>query len=279
MKATVFNPAEIEAEAEIESRTKVEETNLPVSIKHVDKTFGNEIEALRNVNLDIEPGEFVSLLGPSGCGKSTLLKIIAGLSEPSFGQIRWWGENERVIGKSGRELCFVFQEPTLMPWRRVAGNVRLPLDLAHQNREQSNQKVQQALELVGLSGFENVFPRQLSGGMQMRVSLARALVTDPDLCLFDEPFGALDEITRDRLNDDILKLWEEQNWTVAFVTHSVHEAVYLSSRVVVMGARPGRVVEEFQIDAPYPRGNEFRHSQQYMDYCRKVSAALARVAE
>ena len=275
MKAILMDPTETEAEP----KPKADETSLPVSIKHVDKTFGNEIEALRNVNLDIQPGEFVSLLGPSGCGKSTLLKIIAGLSEPSFGQIRWWGENSKVIGNPGRELCFVFQEPTLMPWRRVMGNVRLPLDLAHQNRAKSNQKVQNALNLVGLDGFENVFPRQLSGGMQMRVSLARALVTEPNLCLFDEPFGALDEITRDRLNDDILKLWEAEDWTVTFVTHSVFEAVYLSTRIVVMGARPGRIVEEFHIDAPYPRGNEFRRSQQYMDYCRKVSAELERVAD
>jgi len=165
MKSTLMSETKIEAEV----KAGAEATGPPVSIKHVDKTFGNEIEALRNVNLDIQPGEFVSLLGPSGCGKSTLLKIIAGLSEPSFGQVRWWGEDAHVIGKPGRELCFVFQEPTLMPWRRVTGNVRLPLDLTHQNRAESNQKVQDALNLVGLTGFENVFPRQLSGGMQMRV--------------------------------------------------------------------------------------------------------------
>ncbi len=249
-----------------------------IELRNVNKVYGNSVEALRNINLRVKRGEFVSLLGPSGCGKSTALKIIAGLSEASTGNVLLWGKRHKALGKDLESLCFVFQEPTLMPWARVTGNIQLPLDLRRENREKRDAKVAEAMALVDLEGFENAYPRQLSGGMRMRVSIARALVTDPRLCLMDEPFGALDEMTRNRLNDDLLRLWHKQHWTTVFVTHSVYEAVYLSTRIVVMGARPGRLVEEIPIEADYPRGNRFRHSNAYVEYCRKVSNALERAA-
>ncbi|WP_374200807.1 ABC transporter ATP-binding protein [Inquilinus sp. Marseille-Q2685] len=225
------------------------------------------------MTLDIREGEFVSLLGPSGCGKSTALRLIAGLGAPSAGAIRW--PNGGRAATDG-EVGFVFQEPTLMPWATVFRNVWLPLRLKGLSRAAARDRVMEALAMVGLDRFAGAYPRELSGGMKMRVSIARALVTRPKLLLMDEPFAALDEITRIKLNDDLLRLWQGQNWTIVFVTHSVFESVYLSSRIVVMAARPGRVIEEVAVDASYPRGNEYRMSTPYNERCRTVSDALMR---
>ena len=213
-------------------------------------------------------GEFVSLLGPSGCGKSTALRIVAGLSAPSAGAIEW-------PAGSG-QIGFVFQEPTLMPWADVAANVRLPLRLAYADEAQSRAAVHKTLERVGLAEFAQSYPRQLSGGMKMRASIARALVTEPQLLLMDEPFAALDEITRFKLNNDLLTLWQELRRTVIFVTHSVFESVFLSQRIVVMTPRPGRVFADIAIPAPYPRDERFRTSADYAGYCRTVSEALGK---
>jgi NitT/TauT family transport system ATP-binding protein len=240
-----------------------------VTLDGVGKTFANGTRALRNLNLDVWPGEFVSLLGPSGCGKSTALRLIAGLSEPSRGAINWTGSAGRGTG----EIGFVFQEPTLMPWATVAANVRLPLKLAGLPAD-ADTRVVAALERVGLDGFAESYPRELSGGMRMRVSIARALVTEPNLLLMDEPFAALDEITRFKLNNDLLVLWQTLGKTVVFVTHSVFESVYLSQRIVVMTSRPGRVFTELAIDAPYPRDERFRTSAAYAALCRRTSEAL-----
>ena len=245
-----------------------------VTVSDVDKVYGNGTVALKDVNLTVKEGEFVSLLGPSGCGKSTLLRLMAGLGDVSAGKVNWWEQDYNVVGHKGRKLAFVFQNATLMPWARVRKNVRLPLDLNRENEPETEQRIDQALEMVGLDKFGDAYPRELSGGMQMRVSIARAMVTEPNLLLMDEPFGALDEMTRNKLNDDLLRLWKANGWTVVFVTHSVYEAVYLSNRVVVMAARPGRVIADVPIEAPYPRGQEFRVSTEFAGYCRRVSEAL-----
>ena len=243
-----------------------------VSLRNVSKTFDSGTVALRGLDLAVRDGEFVSLLGPSGCGKSTALRIIAGLSAPSAGAVEW--PQRTSDAGQGARIGFVFQEPTLMPWADVAGNVRLPLKLAHRDDLQARQAVTQALARVGLTDFAAAYPRELSGGMKMRASLARALVTEPQLLLMDEPFAALDEITRFKLNNDLLTLWQELRRTVIFVTHSVFESVYLSQRIVVMTPRPGRVFAEIAIPAPYPRDEHFRTSAEYAGFCRLVSRAL-----
>jgi NitT/TauT family transport system ATP-binding protein len=247
-------------------------TDCAVSLRAVGKSYANGVVALDRLDLDVRPGEFVSLLGPSGCGKSTALRIIAGLSEPTSGALVRPRPNAL---KSEREIGFVFQEPTLMPWTTVASNVRLPLDLQRIDAATAAPRVTAALARVGLAEFADVYPRELSGGMKMRVSIARALVTESMLLLMDEPFAALDEITRFKLNDDLLSLWESLRKTVVFVTHSVFESVYLSSRIVVMTPRPGRVFAELAIDAPYPRDQRFRTSAEYGALCRRASEALA----
>ena len=246
-----------------------------VALAAVAKTYPNGTRAVEAVDLAIGAGEFVTVLGPSGCGKSTLLRMIAGLASPSTGRIRWWGEGFDAVGRPGRRLAMVFQEATLMPWSRVHRNVRLPLDLARADRATADRAVADALALVGLERFAQHYPRELSGGMQMRVSIARALVTRPDLLLMDEPFGALDEITRNKLDAELAELWRRQSLTVAFVTHSIYEAVFLSTRVVVMSARPGRIVREVAIDEPFPRSDSFRVSQQFAAHCRALSEVLA----
>jgi NitT/TauT family transport system ATP-binding protein len=238
-----------------------------VRLERVGKTFSNGTVALAGLDLAVRRGEFLSLLGPSGCGKSTALRIIAGLGQPSTGSVRWAGERAPDIG-------FVFQEPTLMPWATVFSNIWLPLRLKGRSKADSRDAVMGALELVGLARFADHYPRELSGGMKMRVSIARALVTGAKLMLMDEPFAALDEITRFKLNNDILRLREQLGWTVVFVTHSVYESVYLSSRIVVMAARPGRVVAEYDIDAPPLRSEVFRSTELYNRVCREVSASL-----
>jgi NitT/TauT family transport system ATP-binding protein len=247
--------------------------DLAVRLHGVTKVYDSGVMALGPLDLDVRKGEFVSLLGPSGCGKSTALRLIAGLNAPTSGSI---GVSNRIGQQGARNsIGFVFQEPTLMPWTSVRENVRLPLKLAHVPTAEANTRISEALAQVGLSEFAGAYPRELSGGMKMRVSLARALVTDPDILLMDEPFAALDEITRFRLNNDLLALWRNLRKTVIFVTHSVFESVYLSQRVIVMTPRPGRIGAEIHIDAPEPRGEDFRTSADYAGLCRKVSHALA----
>jgi NitT/TauT family transport system ATP-binding protein len=246
-----------------------------VTLAGAAKVFGNGTLALDSFDLAIRSGEFVSLLGPSGCGKSTVLRLIAGLSEPTRGSITWSGGNRVGRRRNGLDVGFVFQEPTLMPWATVARNVMLPLDIEGIAHDVAAKRVAEALERVGLAPFRDAYPRELSGGMKMRVSIARALVTDPPLLLMDEPFAALDEITRFKLNNDLLEVWRAVGHTVVFVTHSVFESVYLSSRIVVMTPRPGRVYAELAIDAPYPRDESFRTSTEYAGYCRIASQALS----
>ena len=243
-----------------------------VALRGVGKTFPNGVVALRDTSFAIKRQEFVSLLGPSGCGKSTALRIIAGLIEPSSGDVSW-GDDGAPKGTTG-DIGFVFQEPTLMPWASVAGNVYLPMKLAGVDKSAAMPRIREALTRVGLDAFEDAYPRELSGGMKMRVSIARALVTQPKLLLMDEPFAALDEITRFRLNNDLLALWAAMRQTAIFVTHSVFESVYLSSRILVMTQRPGSIFADIPIDAPYPRDEAFRTSADYAALCRKVSQAL-----
>jgi NitT/TauT family transport system ATP-binding protein len=241
-----------------------------ISLRGVNKRFGNGIAALSQLSLEVGTGEFLSLLGPSGCGKSTALRLIAGLTAPSGGDIVWGVEE----GASRPEIGFVFQEPTLAPWSTVFANVWLPLRLRGVSRRQAADRVEQALALVGLEGFARALPRELSGGMKMRVSIARALVLRPSLLLLDEPFAALDEITRTKLNDDLVALKCALGATVVFVTHSVIESVYLSNRIVVMAPRPGRAVAEVRVEAPLPRNVEYRLSPAYAQKCRETSLAL-----
>lgn len=232
----------------------------------VDKVFKNNTMALSGLDLEIRAGEFLSLLGPSGCGKSTVLRLLTGLAEPTRGEISWGGDRPQI--------GFVFQEPTLMPWSDVFTNVWLPLRLTGVPKEKARPMVEEALKQVGLSGFAKSYPRQLSGGMKMRVSIARALVTRPQMLLMDEPFAALDEITRLKLNDDLAELQASLDATVVFVTHSVFESVYLSDRIVVMAARPGRAHAEISVEAPPIRREGFRLTAAYAETCRRTSAAL-----
>ena len=246
---------------------------LAIRLRGVTKIYESGARALGPIDLDIRKGEFVSLLGASGCGKSTALRLIAGLAAPTS------GSNEVPARASRYGIGFVFQEPTLMPWTTVRENVRLPLILSHVAGAESTPRVDEALAQVGLSDFADAYPRELSGGMKMRVSLARALVTSPDVLLLDEPFAALDEITRFKLNNDLLTLWRKLGKTVVFVTHSVYESVYLSQRIVVMTSRPGRIHRECRVEAPEPRDDAFRMSVAYAGYCRDVSQALMQAGE
>ncbi|MEO0985106.1 MAG: ABC transporter ATP-binding protein [Cyanobacteria bacterium J06639_14] len=244
-------------------------TSTAIALNQVDKVYNNGTVALQGVDLTIHQGEFVSLVGPSGCGKSTVLRLIAGLGEASCGTLDWG------LSEQDRKLAFVFQDAALMPWATVVDNIHLPLKLQGQSLRSSRSRIQEIVNLVDLQGFERSYPRQLSGGMKMRVSIARALVTYPNLLLMDEPFGALDEMTRSRLNSDLLHLWERYHWTVVFVTHNIYEAVYLSNRVVVMAAHPGRIVADIPIDAPHPRNEAFRTSSLFNEYCRDILHTLS----
>jgi NitT/TauT family transport system ATP-binding protein len=244
-----------------------------IEVLSAEKIYPNGTRALLPVDLTIRQGEFVSLLGPSGCGKSTLLKMIAGLIEPTDGKLMLFRRDRRE-NQRDLPLSFVFQEATLMPWSNVHKNVRLPLDLAGVPRAEADTRVREILELVGLGQFGHVLPRELSGGMQMRVSIARGLVTRPKVLLMDEPFGALDEITRNKLDSDLLDLWQEQKLTVVFVTHSIQEAVFLSQRVIMMAARPGRVVDDIRIETTTPRDDEFRVSQHFTHYAQQLQRGL-----
>ena len=246
-----------------------------VEVLSAEKVFANGTRGLAPIDLAIADGEFLTLIGPSGCGKSTLLKLIANLIEPSDGRLLWWRGDFARVGQEGRRLAFVFQEPTLMPWARVEANVRLPLEFANMPRSVADPKVADAVARVGLSAFKRHFPRQLSGGMKMRVSIARALVTSPNLLLMDEPFGALDEFTRNKLDDDLVALSWERKLTTVFVTHSIYEAVFLSTRIIVMAANPGRIFRTMTIDHPQPRDQGFRDSPKFAAYCRELSSWLA----
>jgi len=238
---------------------------MAVEVRSAGKTFPDGTCALAHVDLVVRKGEFLTLLGPSGCGKSTLLRMMAGLLAPTEGQVR------AVTGRLG----FVFQDPTLMPWATVQANVRLPLELANQDLRGIDERVAKALAAVGLGDAAGKRPRELSGGMRMRASIARALADEPALMLMDEPFGALDEITRGRLDADLLQLWQARGLTVVFVTHSIYEAVYLSTRVVVMSQSPGRIVGELCIDEPHPRLESFKLSPRFAGCCRHLSELLA----
>jgi NitT/TauT family transport system ATP-binding protein len=237
-----------------------------LTLTGVSKSFENGTRALEGISLSVNPGEFISLVGPSGCGKSTALRLIAGLIQPDKGAVAFPG---------GRpQIGFVFQEPTLMPWARALENARLPLDLEGISRRKANDLALHALARVGLAGFEGAFPRELSGGMRMRVSVARALASGPKLLLMDEPFAALDEFTRQSLNDDLLKLWAEDQLTVIFVTHSVYESAYLSSRVAVMTPRPGRIAADITLSNPRGREPGYRLTPEFADATRRVTANL-----
>lgn len=245
-----------------------------VIMDQVSKVFSSGTVALSGMSLAVENGEFISLLGPSGCGKSTALRIIAGLGDTSAGRIDWPSSRINSRGLPEGDISFVFQEPTLLPWKTVFDNVYLPLRLRRVSKHAARPEIMEALTTVSLQDFATAYPRELSGGMKMRVSIARALVTKPKLLLMDEPFAALDEITRQKLNDDVLKLWKETGITVIFVTHSVFESAYLSNRIVVMKARPGRVHADFPLTTSLQRNAHYRTSEEYRLACEKVSNSL-----
>ncbi|HMA31294.1 MAG TPA: ABC transporter ATP-binding protein [Casimicrobiaceae bacterium] len=261
-----------------------------VELAGVSRTYANGTRALAEVDLVVRHGEFLTLVGPSGCGKSTLLNLIAGLARPTSGRITWHEATDTPPARAaaGRtasgvsrahghhpRIGFVFQSPTLMPWARLSTNVRLPLDLAGVPRRVADEAVAAALERVNLAGFARHLPRELSGGMQMRASIARALVTEPELLLMDEPFAALDEFTRQRLDGELLSLWSAQRFTVVFVTHSIHEAVFLSTRVAVMAARPGRILDAWDVPEPYPRDDRYRVSTGFAALAQRLSSRVA----
>ncbi|RBW43584.1 ABC transporter ATP-binding protein [Psychromonas sp. B3M02] len=245
-----------------------------VELLSTEKTYPNGTQALLPVDLKIKQGEFVTLLGPSGCGKSTLLKMVAGLESPSDGRLLLWRKPVDKLQDGKRTLSFVFQEASLMVWHSVRKNISLALELEGIKGKEAQQRVDQVLKLVGLEKFADSLPKELSGGMQMRVSIARGLVIKPDLLLMDEPFGALDEITRFKLDSDLLQLWQENGLTVIFVTHSIHEAVFLSQRVIVMAARPGRVIANIEIDEPFPRTQQFRLQPKFSQYAMELHQYL-----
>jgi NitT/TauT family transport system ATP-binding protein len=242
-----------------------------IALHGVSKRFRNAAVALQGISLTVDRGEFVTFLGPSGCGKSTLLKLISGLSPVSEGQV----EVNGMTPENAREMMsFIFQDATLLPWRTVEQNVGLGLELEHAAHDLRNERVAKMLNLVSLGNVAKCYPRQLSGGMKMRVSIARALVSRPRILLMDEPFAALDEMTRDRMNEELLRLYFEQKWTVLFVTHSVAEAVFLSSRIVILAPHPGRVAHEIPVDLPWPRTAETRESKAFDEQVTQASRLL-----
>ena len=250
-----------------------------IVIDRVGKTYANGTVALDDISFDVREGQFVSLVGPSGCGKSTLLRMVAGLGPITAGQILVEGLPPRQARQEKADTAFVFQDATLMPWRNVLGNVELPLELRGVSKAERRSTVMQALETVGLAEVTRAYPRELSGGMRMRVSLARALAAHPRLLLMDEPFGALDEITRQRLNGELLRLCALANWTVVFVTHNVFEAVFLSTRILVMSARPGRIIAEVEVPLPHPRVPELRTDPEFTRVVREVVTLLSSATE
>ena len=245
-----------------------------VSIRDVAKSFvGGQVQALEDISLEIRPREFVSLIGPSGCGKSTLLRIVGDLITPTTGEVTVNGK-PAPQARRDRDYGIVFQDAVLYDWRTVAKNIALPLELAGWSRARRQQRVGEMVELVELTGFEGRYPWQLSGGMQQRVSIARALSFSPALLLMDEPFGALDEMTRERLNGELLQIWDETGCTVVFVTHSIAEAVFLSTRVVVMSPRPGRIAQIVEVDLPHPRTQDTREDARFFELVTEVREAL-----
>lgn len=245
-----------------------------VKMNRLGKVYPNGTPAVRNVNMDIPEGEFICFVGPSGCGKSTVFKMITGLEEATEGEIEIFGKSP-VGARKENEVAFVFQDHTLLPWRKVKDNVALPLELKGIGKEERYQEVKRVLKLVGLAHTADMLQRELSGGMKMRVSIARALVTRPKLLLMDEPFGALDEITRQSLQEELLKIWQyDKSMTVLFITHNVFEAVYLSSKLAVMTAGPGKIASILDIEAGYPRGEEYRSSPEFGRMVGKVSGIL-----
>ncbi len=273
MSAAALQAARVAQAAEPSPRDLLPDAPV-VELLSAEKVFANGARGLAPIDMALRRGEFVSLIGPSGCGKSTLLKLIANLSEPSDGRVVWWRGGFDRVGEPGRRLAFVFQDPTLMPWASVEANVRLPLGLAGVPRAEARRRAGAALAQVELGPASRRYPRQLSGGMRMRVSIARALVTEPDLLLMDEPFGALDEFTRNRLDEDLARLAWERHLTAVFVTHSIYEAIFLSTRIAVMAANPGRVFAQFTVDEPLPRTAAFRDSARFAALCRELSALL-----
>jgi NitT/TauT family transport system ATP-binding protein len=245
-----------------------------VMMAGVKMAYNDGADVFARLDLTVSQGEFLTLIGPSGCGKSTLLKLIARVVKPTAGTIHWWGADAMGLNGHHKKLAFVFQDPTLMPWATVAANVQLPLDLAGISTAGAQKRVKEALVHVGLSECATHYPRQLSGGMKMRVSIARALVTEPDLLLMDEPFGALDEFTRNRLDTDLYRLCRERCITTVFVTHSIYEAAFLSSRVAVMAAKPGRILEIHDLEASSVRDASYRLQASFSDTCRVLSRAL-----
>ena len=242
-----------------------------IALQNVSKRYRNAAIALENISLTVNRGEFITFLGPSGCGKSTLLRLVSGLSPVSEGTVQVNG----MTPENARELMsFIFQDATLLPWRTVEQNVGLGLELEYAARDARRERVARMLQLVGLDHVGRNYPRQLSGGMKMRVSIARALVSRPRILLMDEPFAALDEMTRDRLNEELLRLFVEQKWTVLFVTHSVAEAVFLSSRIVILAAHPGRVAHEFPVTLPWPRTAKTRESKAFEETVTRASRML-----
>lgn len=242
----------------------------------VDVTYEGAIRALAEIDFEIPPGQFTSIVGPSGCGKSTLLRLIAGLVRPTSGQLSVAGQSPAVARRGAARLSFVFQDPTLLPWRSVRGNVRLPLELERRPRKGRDALVAGVLDVVGLSDFAHRYPNELSGGMRMRVSLARSLVTEPELLLLDEPFAALDDITRQALNEELTNLWRARRWTGIFVTHNIAEAVFLSQRILVMSPRPGRIVADIRVPFAEPRRHELRSQAEFARLTGEVAACLRR---
>ena len=246
-----------------------------VAASAIDKRFASGVEALRGVDLTIERGQFVSIVGPSGCGKSTFLRLVAGLDDPTAGTLTVDGRSPQEARREQLDLAFVFQDATLLPWRSVERNVGLPLEL---RGETDSDRVAQVIDMVGLAEFANAYPAHLSGGMRMRASIARALATRPELLLLDEPFGALDEITRQRLNEELLRLWQEDLWTGLFITHNVYEAVFLSQRVLVMSARPGRLIADIAIPFEHPRAPDLRATPEFVQLADAISRQLGEAA-
>ncbi len=245
-----------------------------IAARHLGLQYPSGVRALQDINLEIGRGQFAAIVGPSGCGKSTLLRLVAGLVQPSTGQLQVLG-HAPAAARRQQELAYVFQEATLLPWRSVTANVALPLEL---RGEGNAARVTAALATVGLTEFAHSLPRELSGGMRMRASIARALVTQPQLLMLDEPFGALDDITRGRLNLELLRLWESDRWTALFVTHNVQEAVFLSRRVLIMSSRPGRIIADVAVPFPSPRAESLRLEPAFAGVVAEVTAHLREYA-
>ena len=263
-------------DAMTDTRVSAASSDVAIAASHLELTFttaDGPVQALSDINLTVDRGEFVSLIGPSGCGKTTLLRVIADLERPTGGSILVNGMTAEQA-RLDRAYGYVFQAPALYPWRNIARNVALPLEIMGVDREERARRVKENLELVNLTGFERKYPWQLSGGMQQRVSIARALAVEPDLLLMDEPFGALDEIVRDHLNEQLLRLWDKTNKTVVFVTHSIPEAVFLSTRIVVMTPRPGKIHDVIDCDFPRDRTLDIRETPEFLAIAQRVRNGL-----